>query len=203
MAGTDFGHAIGLPRALSGLPLSPLVGAYGELLTAQQTIGLSHLGELLVPPGGRLRVLDGIFAVTGPGRRRHVGAGVLRSLRQDRPEPAAARLLERLAAIQEADPAALRRILLYQLAHLLQDHPEENCRPPRPASGSTRPRPSRWSARPPGGPGWTASSGSPPRTCSTTCGSTGSAPRPAGPPCCRPRMRTGHWRPSSTIWPPG
>ncbi|WP_327382650.1 hypothetical protein [Streptomyces sp. NBC_01207] len=124
MAGTDFGHAIGLPRALSGLPLSPLVGAYGELLTAQQTIGLSHLGELLVPPGGRLRVLDGIFAVTGPGRRRHVGAGVLRSLRQDRPEPAAARLLERLAAIQEADPAALRRILLYQLAHLLQDHPE-------------------------------------------------------------------------------
>ncbi|MFD3466310.1 hypothetical protein ACFWWM_08080 [Streptomyces sp. NPDC058682] len=124
MAGTDFGHAIGLPRALPGLPLSPLVGAYGELLTEQQTIGLSHLGELLVPPGGRLRVLDGIFAVTGPGRRRHVGAGVLRSLCQDRPEPAAARLLERLAAIQEADPAALRRILLYQLTHLLQDHPE-------------------------------------------------------------------------------
>ncbi|MFI8390066.1 hypothetical protein [Streptomyces sp. NPDC085540] len=124
MAGTDFGHAIGLPRALPGLPLSPLVGAYGELLAVQQTIGLSHLGELLVPPGGRLRVLDGIFAVTGPGRRRHVGTGVLRSLRQDRPEPAAARLLERLAAIQEADPAALRRILLYQLTHLLQDHPE-------------------------------------------------------------------------------
>ncbi|MFA7762806.1 hypothetical protein [Streptomyces sp. NRRL S-448] len=124
MAGTEFGHAIGLPHALSGLPLSPLVGGYGELLAAQQTIGLRHLGELLVPPGGRLRVLDGIFAVTGPGRRRHVGAGVLRSLRRDRPEPGAARLLERLAAIQEADPAALRRILLYQLTHLLQDHPE-------------------------------------------------------------------------------
>ncbi|WP_314248459.1 hypothetical protein [Streptomyces sp. DSM 40907] len=124
MAGTEFGHAIGLPRALSGLPLSPLVGGYGELLAAQQTIGLRHLGELLVPPGGRLRVLDGIFAVIGPGRRRHVGAGVLRSLRGDRPEPGAARLLERLAAIQEADPAALRRILLYQLTHLLQDHPE-------------------------------------------------------------------------------
>ncbi|PWK74936.1 hypothetical protein BCL76_101671 [Streptomyces sp. CG 926] len=122
MAGTDFGHAIGLPRALSGLPLSPLVGGYGELLAAQQTIGLRHLGELLIPSGGRLRVLDGIFAVTGPGRRRHVGAEVLRSLRRDRPEPAAAWLLERLAAIQDADPAALRRILLYQLTHLLQDH---------------------------------------------------------------------------------
>ncbi|WKD31907.1 hypothetical protein [Streptomyces xanthophaeus] len=123
MAGTEFGHAIGLPRALSGLPLSPLVGAYGELLAAQQTIGSSHLGELLVPSGGRLRVLDGVFTVTGTGRRRHVGAGVLRSLGRDRPEPGAARLLERLAAIQEADPAALRRILLYQLTHLLQDHP--------------------------------------------------------------------------------
>ncbi|MFF4446159.1 hypothetical protein [Streptomyces sp. NPDC001502] len=124
MAGTEFGHAIGLPRALSGLPLSPLVGGYGELLSAQQSLGLRHLGELLVPSGGRLRVLDGIFAVTGPGRRRHVGAGVLRSLRRERPEPGAARLLERLASIQEADPAALRRILLYQLTHLLQDHPE-------------------------------------------------------------------------------
>ncbi|MGW3321809.1 hypothetical protein [Streptomyces virginiae] len=124
MAGTDFGHAIGLPRALSGLPLSPLVGGYGELLSAQQTLGLRHLGELLTPPGGRLRLLDGIFAVTGPGRRRHVGAEVLRSLRRDRPEPAAAWLLERLAAIQDADPAALRRILLYQLTHLLQDHPQ-------------------------------------------------------------------------------
>ncbi|MFG2976084.1 hypothetical protein ACGFYY_24280 [Streptomyces sp. NPDC048331] len=124
MAGTDFGHAIGLPRALSGLPLSPLVGGYGELLTAQQTIGSSHLGELLIPPGGRLRVLDGVFAVTGPGRRRHVGAEVLRSLRRDRPEPAATWLLERLAAIQDADPAALRRVLLYQLTHLLHDHPQ-------------------------------------------------------------------------------
>ncbi|MFB6481443.1 hypothetical protein ACFCWH_21520, partial [Streptomyces virginiae] len=124
MAGTDFGHAIGLPRALSGLPLSPLVGGYGELLSAQQTLGLRHLGELLTPPGGRLRLLDGIFAVTGPGRRRHVGPEVLRSLRRDRPEPAAAWLLARLAAIQDADPAALRRILLYQLTHLLQDHPQ-------------------------------------------------------------------------------
>lgn len=123
MAGTDFGHAIGLPRALSGLPLSPLVGGYGELRSAQQTLGLGHLGELLTPPGGRLRLLDGIFAVTGPGRRRHVGPEVLRSLRRDRPEPAALWLLERLAAIQDADPAALRRILLYQLTHLLQDHP--------------------------------------------------------------------------------
>ncbi|MFG2988512.1 hypothetical protein ACGFZK_04255 [Streptomyces sp. NPDC048257] len=124
MAGTEFGHAIGLSRALSGLPLSPLVGGYGELLAAQQALGLRHLGEMLVPPGVRLRVLDGVFRVTAPGRRRHIGAGVLRELRREQPEPAAARLLERLAGIQEADPAALRRILLYQLTHLLQDHPQ-------------------------------------------------------------------------------
>ncbi|MFI1647132.1 hypothetical protein ACH4XT_09335 [Streptomyces avidinii] len=124
MAGTEFGHAIGLSRALSGLPLAPLLGGYGELLAAQQAVGLRHLGALLVPPGGRLRVLDGIFAVTGPGRRRHVGTGVLRALRREQAEPAAARLLERLAGIQEADPAALRRILLYQLTHLLHHHPQ-------------------------------------------------------------------------------
>ncbi|MGW6981796.1 hypothetical protein ACWGE1_20515 [Streptomyces sp. NPDC054932] len=124
MAGTDFGHAIGLSRALSGLPLSPLVGGYGELRAAQQTLGLRHLGDLLVPRGGCLRVLDGVFGVTGPGRRRHVGAAALRALRGEQAEPAAARLLERLAGIQEADPAALRRILLYQLTHLLQDHPQ-------------------------------------------------------------------------------
>ncbi|WP_330299204.1 hypothetical protein [Streptomyces sp. NBC_00503] len=122
MAGTDFGHALGLSRALSGLPLSPLVGGYGELVSAQQTLGLRHLCELLLPASGSLRVLDGVFRVEGPGRRRHVGAGVLRALRHGRPE--AAWLLDRLAGIQERDPAALRRILLYQLVHLLHDHPE-------------------------------------------------------------------------------
>ncbi|MEU2452473.1 hypothetical protein ABZ605_20645 [Streptomyces sp. NPDC012765] len=133
MAGTEFGHAIGPSRALSGLPLAPLQGGYGELLAAQQGLGMRHLGELLVPPGGRLRVLDGIFAVTGPARRRHVGTGVLRALRREQAEPAAARLLERLAGIQEADPAALRRILLYQLTHLLHDHPRGHL--PATASG--------------------------------------------------------------------
>lgn len=122
MAGTDFGHAIGLSRALSGLPLSPLVGGYGELVSAQQTLNLGYLGELLLPPAGRLRVLDGVFRVERHGRRGHVNAGVLRALRPGRPE--AAWLLDRLAGIQERDPAALRRILLYQLVQLLHDHPE-------------------------------------------------------------------------------
>ncbi|MEV7521064.1 hypothetical protein [Streptomyces sp. NPDC091371] len=121
MAGTDFGHALGPSRALSGLPLSPLVGGYGELVSAQQTLGLRHLGELLTPASGRLRVLDGVFRVERPGRRAHVNAAVLRALRVDRPE--AAWLLDRLAGIQEHDPAALRRILLYQLVHLLHAHP--------------------------------------------------------------------------------
>ncbi|MFJ8013138.1 hypothetical protein [Streptomyces sp. NPDC096339] len=121
MAGNDFGHALGLSRALSGLPLSPLVGGYGELVSAQQTLGFGHLGELLTPGGGRLRVLDGVFRVERPGRRAHVNARVLRGMRVQRPE--AAWLLDRLAGIQEEDPAALRRILLYQFARLLHDHP--------------------------------------------------------------------------------
>lgn len=121
MAGTEFGHALGRSRALSGLPAAPLVARYGELVSLQQTLGLAHLGELLVSAGGRFRVLDGIFTVEGPGRRRHVGAEALRTLRASR--AGAAELLGLLAAIQERDPAALRRILLYQLVQLLHDHP--------------------------------------------------------------------------------
>ncbi|MFF3650670.1 hypothetical protein ACFYXV_18775 [Streptomyces sp. NPDC002181] len=125
MAGTEFGHALGRSRALSGLPSAPLVARYGELLSAQQALGLGHLGELLIPAGGRLRVLDGVFTVEGPGRRRHVGTQVLRGLRAGRgdAEDEAGALLERLAGIQERDPAALRRILLYQLVRLLHEHP--------------------------------------------------------------------------------
>ncbi|MFF3859093.1 hypothetical protein [Streptomyces sp. NPDC002209] len=81
------------------------------------------MGELLVPAGGRLRVLDGIFAVEGPGRRRHVGAEALRALRASRGAAGAGALLDRLAGIQERDPTALRRVLLYQLVQLLHDHP--------------------------------------------------------------------------------
>ncbi|MFK0252181.1 hypothetical protein [Streptomyces sp. NPDC090445] len=124
--GAGFGHALGLSRALTGLPVAPLVERYGELLAAQQDLGIGHLGELLVPPGGRLRVLDGIFAVEGPGRRRHVGAAVLRGAVAARAGAGAAALVERLAGIQERDPAALRRILLYQLVQLLHDHPRGN-----------------------------------------------------------------------------
>lgn len=87
MAGTEFGHALGWSRALSGLPAAPLVARYGELVSAQQALGLSHFGELLIPAGGRLRVLDGIFAVEGPGRRRHVGPRTLRALRAARGMP--------------------------------------------------------------------------------------------------------------------
>ncbi|MFB7977995.1 hypothetical protein [Streptomyces vinaceus] len=125
MAGTEFGHALGRSRALSGLPAAPLVARYGELASAQQALGLRHLGDLLVPGGGRFRVLDGIFSVEGPGRRRHVGAQALRELRAGHAdaEAGAGALLERLAGIQERDPAALRRILLYQLVRLLHEHP--------------------------------------------------------------------------------
>ncbi|MFJ3204574.1 hypothetical protein [Streptomyces sp. NPDC086989] len=132
MAGTEFGHALGRSRALSGLPAAPLVARYGELVSAQQALGLRHMADVLVPAGGRFRVLDGIFAVEGPGRRRHIGARTLRALRAAPGDAGtgagasaagAAPLLERLTALQEQDPAALRRILLYQLVRLLHDHP--------------------------------------------------------------------------------
>ncbi|AZQ38271.1 hypothetical protein EJ357_36440 [Streptomyces cyaneochromogenes] len=120
MAGREFGHHLGLPRALSGLPLSPLVPGYAELATAQHAAGLRHLGAALLPPGGGgLRVLDGLYVPSGPRGRQRVDGTLLDDLA--RAATPTAPLAGLLAALHRSDPQAPRRVVLYQLIGLLQD----------------------------------------------------------------------------------
>ncbi|MEU0162183.1 hypothetical protein ABZ154_25935 [Streptomyces sp. NPDC006261] len=120
--GLEFGHDLGLRRALRGLPLSPLVPGYGHLLAQQQALGLRHIGDALVERGRVLRVLDGIFEQRAARRWHHVGVDRLRQVGAAR-GGAYGPFLTRLEAVQLQDPAALRRVLLYQLVELLQAHP--------------------------------------------------------------------------------
>ncbi|WP_415959885.1 hypothetical protein [Streptomyces sp. 021-4] len=121
--GLEFGHNLGLRRALRGLPLSPLVPGYGRLVSQQRALGLRHIGDALVERGRVLRVLDGVFAEGGARRWQHMSADRLRQLGATR-GGAYGPLLDQLEAVQLRDPAALRRILLYQLVELLQAHPQ-------------------------------------------------------------------------------
>ncbi|MEV0174806.1 hypothetical protein AB0I00_27260 [Streptomyces sp. NPDC050803] len=133
MAGREFGHHLGLPRALSGLPLSPLAVGYADLAAAQHGAGLRHVGEALVPTGeGGLRVLDGLYVPAGPRGRRRVDAALLDALA--RVGSPSARVAELLGGLHRHDPQAPRRVVLYQLICLLQQacpveelgvHPEE------------------------------------------------------------------------------
>ncbi|POX63289.1 hypothetical protein C3492_11510 [Streptomyces sp. Ru62] len=123
MAGREFGCHLGLPRALSGLPLSPLVPGYGALAAAQHAAGLRHVGEALGAGTGGLRVLDGLFVPAGTRGRRRVDAPLLEGLARSA-GPAVAPLAARLAELHRADPQAPRRIVLYQLINLLQERPE-------------------------------------------------------------------------------
>ncbi|WP_250305621.1 hypothetical protein [Streptomyces sp. A 4/2] len=120
--GLEFGHHLGLPRALPWLPLSPLVPRYGQLLAQQRALGLRHIGEALVARGETVRVLDGVYVPRTPHDRQHLDADELRRLQAQRPEAAA--LLGQLTEIHEADLTAVRRVLLYQLTELLQSHPQ-------------------------------------------------------------------------------
>lgn len=121
--GLEFGHNLGPHRALRGLPLSPLVPGYGRLVDRQRALGLRHIGDALTARGRVLRVLDGIFEEGGARRWQHVGAARLRQAGAAR-GGAYGPLLAQLEAVQLKDPAALRRILLYQLVELLQAHPQ-------------------------------------------------------------------------------
>lgn len=121
--GLEFGHDLGLRRALRGLPLSPLVPGYGHLVDRQQTLGLRHIGDALVERGQVLRVLDGVFGERAARRWQHIGAGRIQEIALAR-GVAYGPLLAQLEAVQLQDPAALRRILLYQLVGLLQAHPQ-------------------------------------------------------------------------------
>ncbi|QCW79835.1 hypothetical protein EQG64_28800 [Streptomyces sp. S6] len=121
--GLEFGQSLGLRRALRGLPLSPLVPGYGHLVAGQQALGLRHIGDALVERGRVLRVLDGVFEERAARRWQHIGAGRIQEIAVVR-GVAYGPLLAQLEAVQLQDPAALRRILLYQLTGLLQAHPQ-------------------------------------------------------------------------------
>ncbi|MGC5563462.1 hypothetical protein ACPYPG_11520 [Streptomyces sp. FR-108] len=120
VAGLEFGHHLGLPRALSALPLSPLTPGYAHLRAAQRAAGLRHIGELF-GPGQGLRVLDGVFVPLGVRGRRRVDHALLADL--GRGTTPTATLANALAELHRHDPQTLRRVLLYQLIELLQDHP--------------------------------------------------------------------------------
>ncbi|NUP22818.1 MAG: hypothetical protein HOZ81_43525 [Streptomyces sp.] len=120
MAGREFGHHLGLPRALAGLPLSPLVPGYAQLVAAQHAAGLRHLGAALLPPGGGgLRVLDGLYLSSGARGRQRVDAALLEGLA--RAVSSTASVVGLLADLQRRDPQAPRRVVLYQLIGLLQE----------------------------------------------------------------------------------
>ncbi|MEU6534494.1 hypothetical protein [Streptomyces sp. NPDC047000] len=118
MVGREFGHHLGLPGALSGLPSSPLAPGYAGLVAAQRAAGLRHAGEALAPGGG-LRVLDGLYVPSGPRARRRVDAALLDGLAR-----AGNAVAGFLAGLHRRDPQAPRRVVLYQLIGLLQDRPE-------------------------------------------------------------------------------
>lgn len=120
--GLEFGHRLGLPGALSALPLSPLVDGYQELVARQRALGLSHIGQALAPAGARLRVLDGVFVSRAPRGWKHVNSAQLRKSAAENPVTEA--LVQRVAELCDQDPTALRRVLLYQLIELLQGHPQ-------------------------------------------------------------------------------
>ncbi|MFF2926311.1 hypothetical protein ACFVTP_28560 [Streptomyces celluloflavus] len=120
--GLEFGHRLGLPGALSGLPLSPLVPRYQELVAHQRALGLRHIGEVLIARGGCLRVLDGVFVRRAARGWQRVDSEELRRLQAGQADAEA--LLRRLAELHDRNPMALRQALLYQLIEILQDHPQ-------------------------------------------------------------------------------
>ncbi|MEW1613463.1 MULTISPECIES: hypothetical protein [unclassified Streptomyces] len=104
------------------MPLAPLIPGYGHLVDRQQVLGLRHIGDALVERGRVLRVLDGLFEERAARRWQHIGADRIRAAGAAR-GGAYGPLLAQLEAVQLQDPAALRRVLLYQLTELLQAHP--------------------------------------------------------------------------------
>ncbi|WP_405731280.1 hypothetical protein OG607_33175 [Streptomyces sp. NBC_01537] len=104
---------------------------YAVWAAGLRDLGLRHTAELLAAPGGRagFRVLDGLWYPTQGMRWARVDREYVRGQRERRRleggpgEPVAAALLDRADDVLAADPMGLRRIVLYELALLLQDHP--------------------------------------------------------------------------------
>ncbi|MEV6397976.1 hypothetical protein AB0M39_24915 [Streptomyces sp. NPDC051907] len=128
-----FGHLLGLPAAVPPLPRSPLVPAAAELFDEQRRTGLRHAADALFPGAAttavRFRILDGLQI---PGRGRHWRPVTRTALAEARDAwlaaPGAdprtvASLFARYDRVLAADPMGLRRLALYELVGLLQQHP--------------------------------------------------------------------------------
>ncbi|WP_042410440.1 hypothetical protein [Streptacidiphilus carbonis] len=118
----EYGGHLGLHAAVSGLPAAPMVADYGRVVARQREAGLRHIGEALVRPGGRLRVLDGLM-VSGADRGGwvRVDRTELRRLQDAAAGSAGIRsLLTLLRTMEEQDRDGLRRVQIYQLVQLLQ-----------------------------------------------------------------------------------
>ncbi|MFE5855585.1 hypothetical protein ACFQ61_20545 [Streptomyces sp. NPDC056500] len=133
-----FGHLLGLPAAVPALPAAPLVPRFAELHAHQRGLRLRHAADALFPdtPVGsrRFRVLDGLHR---PERGRHWRAVNRRTLNETRDvwfglpgidRSSVSALFARYDQALAADPMALRRIVLYELTVLLQQHPR-GCAP--------------------------------------------------------------------------
>lgn len=133
-----FGHLLGLPAAVPPLPASPLVRQAGELFAEQRRLRLRHAADALfpdtAPPARRFRILDGLQV---PGRGRHWRTVNRRTLADTRAawlllpgidRPAVTSLFARYDRVLQSDPMGLRRIALYELTALLQQHPRGSVR---------------------------------------------------------------------------
>ncbi|MCZ2524607.1 hypothetical protein [Streptomyces sp. HB2AG] len=114
------------------LPAFPGTAGYGALRRALTKLGLRHAADVLRPPRSAphrgFHVVGGLwFPGRGPDARLAVDPGFLEESRNrwqasgDSRAPEAVAVLRTLAAAVDRDPAALHRIVLYQLSCLLVD----------------------------------------------------------------------------------
>ncbi|MEU5400019.1 hypothetical protein ABZ348_12100 [Streptomyces sp. NPDC005963] len=133
-----FGHLLGLPAAVPPLPAAPLVPRADELFAHQSRLKLRHAADALFPDtpvnSRRFRVLDGLHRSE---RGRHWRAVNRRTLTETKDiwlalpgidRSAVTALFTRYDQALAADPMALRRIVLYELTALIQQHPR-GCAP--------------------------------------------------------------------------
>ncbi|MGW5349472.1 hypothetical protein ACWERV_02995 [Streptomyces sp. NPDC004031] len=105
------------------MPLFPALGSYPQWAAELRGIGARHTAEALAPAGdeGTFRVLDGIWFRGRGTRWQRLDRPYVAEWRRGRGR-AAADFADRVDAALAADPMAVRRVTLYELAVLLQQH---------------------------------------------------------------------------------
>lgn len=114
------------------LPLVPGIVRYQEIEADLRLLGCRHAADLLLPDETTsFLILDGVWIVAEPDGPQRVDAKFLRSLRVGAAgrHPYASvvsRVLRTLETVAAEGPAGLRRLLLYQLTHLLRSVPSSD-----------------------------------------------------------------------------